>query len=190
MLPPQPFVRGLLRNYATFLGFDPEVIIEEYEAETAPRKKGHSSDPTLSNDDESGLYLSGDGNTFPYDFNPAPQSSRRKRFPAFRLPGANPDEKAIAQLPPAHLTQVNNVLVPAPIEIPAADDASTTLPVAGPRTLTQRLGSTRLPELVALIAIAIALFGLGAVGLSRFTNLSPANPLGLQLRRFGQAPNY
>lgn len=45
-LPPPPFARGLLRNYARYLGLDPEDLLEEYAVASATKK---SEAPPLEN---------------------------------------------------------------------------------------------------------------------------------------------
>src|SRR5262249_52903021 len=38
-LPPRPFLRGLIRNYALYLNLDPDTLLKAHDAETRPRHR-------------------------------------------------------------------------------------------------------------------------------------------------------
>lgn len=192
-LPPRPFLRGLLRNYAVYLNLDPDDVLDEYDLETGarasrrvkqpppepqapiappiaynppPTPQGNTYAPPL----QSGIYNA-----------PAPLHDTQEQdafpFPPFEIASnantARPTETPVTQDEPEavtdyHMTQ--EVQVPPP-----------TMPLnlsQEPPTFAQRVGSTRIPELVAIITIAIALFMLVSQGFSQVQQF--INPLANQ----------
>ncbi len=171
-LPPRPFLRGLLRNYALYLHLDADSVLEEYDVATghalppAPR----AAQPDDTNESPAAPPMSPPAST--------PETTARGgeafSFPPFQIaPSAKAPEFIQAELEP---------MQSAPFQMApdmAADEQAATAPLnlsQEPPTFAQRIGSTRIPEAVAIVAIAVALFALVSVGFSTLQNFP--NPLG------------
>lgn len=185
-VPPRPFLRGLLRNYAQYLSLDTDTTLDEYDIET-----GHKGgiqfpppDPEPREPVFPSIYAPPPYAPPPYTPSPvevyptAPEELPEPLpFPPFQIP-TTPKANGtvdIASLPP--LETVFHV-APEVEEIPPTP--SLDLPQEPP-TLARRIGSTRIPEAGAIVSLAIALFALVSVGftaLENFTNpfASPATP--------------
>jgi cytoskeletal protein RodZ len=157
-LPPRPFLRGLLKNYAAFLGLDPELIYDEYEVaaglKPAPPPAFEPLPPPIGAQEE---------------LTPSPML-RTTRVPAsisapsfstsINLPFQDVTPSR-TQPPPETIFQVGT---PPNLEAP-------TVPPDVP-TLSQRFARTRLPEIIAALAVVVAILGLFGFAYLRFF---PAN---------------
>jgi len=153
-LPPRPFLRGLLKNYATFLGLDPELVYDEYEVETG--LKSASPPPMLA--------PSPPPHTPQEAPTPTPlirQTRAASLSSASFSAGANIPFQHVApsftQTPPETIFQVGT---PPNLEAPV-------VPPDAP-TLSQRFAGTRLPEIIAALAVGVALVGLSGFVYLRF----------------------
>ncbi len=168
-LPPRPFLRGLLRNYALYLLLDPDTILDEYDIETGHKAPGapRSAPPKES----------------PQPFVPPAEPPAPSPFPSEPRDTAEPYAFPPFQIP----TTPRNNGAPDIAQAPAletvfqvAPELDTDVPLPAPPlnlsqeppTLARRIGSTRIPEAVAIIAIAITLFVLVSAGFTAFQNLT------------------
>lgn len=182
-VPPRPFLRGLLRNYALYLSLDTDATLDEYDVET-----GHK----------------GGALQFP----PPDPEPRVPVFPSIYEPPYEPSyQPPIEVLPPAPEEPPEPLTFP-PFQIPTAPKTNGTVEVTSspfetvfqvapeveeppptpplnlpqePPTLARRIGSTRIPEAGAIVSLAIALFALVSVGFTALENFenpfaSPSTP--------------
>lgn len=154
-LPPRPFLRGLVRNYAMYLNLDQDAALEEFDIATGAKPTAAASASGTSSATA-----------------PAPPPTAPPEafvFPAF-------ETTSVAQ-------------TGTPVNTPSLAEAETTFLVAPeskgqatepvaplnlpqePPTLAQKIGSSRIPEAIAIIALAVALFGLVSVGFDQFRQL-------------------
>lgn len=174
-LPPRPFLRGLLRNYALYLHLDADSILEEYDVRT-----GHKSiAPPLTSPEPQPQNAPSASSVAAAPYSTTPEESTDAfAFPPFPLPGAKPNgETEPTATPP--LETIFQVAPEIQEEVPPP-----TPPLnlsQEPLTLGQRIGGTRIPELVAILALAVTLFALVSVGFTTFQNfaiplLNPPTP--------------
>ncbi len=173
-LPPAPFTRGLLKNYASFLGFEPELILDQYDVERGIKPPSPSPAPMEPVERRAAA-------TLPEPIIPpapiiTPDVSRPAQLSAERassraradLATAEPWE--VPELPPIQLESAG---IAARAEAPpvgiAAPEISTERVAARDQTSwTQRVSKSKIPEVVAGIAIAVALIGFVAFVYTRF----------------------
>jgi cytoskeletal protein RodZ len=166
VLPPRPFMRGLLRNYALYLNLDPDSILEIYDIEAGHKAPSPVPPPP-----------------------PASQSDQINEPPGTLRTNTEPEQTPFAfppfQLPSSPKTNGTQVTSQVPVETIFRVAPETEAEVAEPNqplnlpqeppTLAQKIGSTRIPEVVAILALAVALFGLVSVGFDGVQRLT--NPL-------------
>lgn len=163
-LPPRPFLRGLLRNYALYLNLDTDTVLEEldiatgFKAARAPRVE--SEPPGAPPESAAPQYE---------PFVPPPERDENA-FPPFQIPTTLHEPGLAAEPPEAELEAAT--FVPSEIESHVEPPTAPLNIPQEPPTLAQRIGSTRIPEFVAIIAIAVALFGLVSVGFAQFDRLT------------------
>ena len=161
-LPPRPFLRGLLRNYAMYLNLDTDHVLDEYDIATGAKSAAAplAAKPAQMPPDAQPTFQAV---TPPQDLNTAPQ------FPPFEIP-AHPESVSALNTPlgepePTFLVTADiesNVTEPTPpLNIPQE-----------PPTFAQRIGSTRIPEVVAVIAIIVALIALISAGFNQFDRIN------------------
>jgi hypothetical protein len=172
-LPPRPFLRGLLRNYALYLLLDADTLLDAYDVETghkiisAPPPEEPASRPANQ------TYVApAEPVSSPPEQTPEPYT-----FPPFQIPPA-PKTNGAAEAAPvpagaaAPFGELRASFQVAP-EI-EAEVAPPTAPLnlsQEPPTLGQRIGGTRIPEAVALVSLAVALFALVSVGFTALQNV-------------------
>ncbi|MCC7163145.1 MAG: helix-turn-helix domain-containing protein [Anaerolineae bacterium] len=170
-VPPRPFLRGLLRNYALYLHLDADSVLDEYDYETGhrpaiARTPPPEPEPSASAPPSTAI-------TPPQQPSPATppeQPQESLPFPPFQIPTApkmtgDADVGGPAALPPAPETiyqvaptlEVEEPEPTAPLDLPQE-----------PPTLARRIGSTRIPEAVAIISIGVALFIMVSAGFRSF----------------------
>lgn len=166
-LPPRPFLRGLLRNYALYLNLDTDTVLEEFDIATGFKagRAPHSEGEPPPTPPESAAPQS-------EPFAPPPERDENA-FPPFQISTTPRESSVPAELPKAELEAAT--FVPSTIESQVEPPSAPLNIPQEPPTLAQRIGGTRIPELVAIIAIAVALFGLVSVGFAQFDRLT--NPL-------------
>lgn len=165
-LPPRPFLRGLLRNYALYLNLDADAVLEEFDFATGVKPSAAPPAPVTET--------------------PPPVSAPPEAlvFPAFETPmfqQANEPAHEPPPLPPPPEPETTFIVAP---EI-EGDIPEPTPPLnlsQEPQTFAQKIGGSRIPEIVAILALAVALFGLISVGLEQFNQFQnlfgpPATPL-------------
>lgn len=156
MLPPRPFLRGLLRNYALYLNLDADTVLEEFDVETgvrAPRPPAPPPEPEpppMAPPLVTGQYVEPSAPAH----GPDPYA-----FPSFTIPAA---KQSPPLTPPEQPIETTFQVAPE-VEEPEAE--SSVEEPHEPPTFAQRVGRTRIPEAVALIALAIGLYALISVGL-------------------------
>jgi len=167
MLPPRPFLRGLLRNYALYLNLDPDLVLEEYDVETgvrpprAPERPPEPPPPSVPPPMAPPLST---------DSYPEPIMPRRDEpyaFPTFTIPSTKPNGPVQAPMEEPVETSFQ-VLEPEPETM---EEVAAAAP-SKPPTLAQRIGRTRIPEAVAVVAIVVGLFGLVSAGLQSAETIS------------------
>lgn len=154
-LPPRPFLRGLVRNYAMYLNLDQDAALEQFDIATGARPSAAAS-PS--------------GTASAASAAPPPTAPPEALvFPAFETPsvtqtGTPVNTPSLAEAETTFLVAPESeVQVPEPV-------APLNLPQEPP-TLAQKIGSSRIPEAIAIIALAVALFGLVSVGFDQFRQL-------------------
>lgn len=166
-LPPRPFLRGLLRNYAVYLNLDADAVLDDYDGETGAAPVRRTSPSVSDPANESSMPAPIPAIELPLQDQ---IESDEPAFPPFQIEtGAHPDTEPRPRPPheTESLTPDLGLQVPpptAPLNLPQE-----------PPTFGQKIGSTRIPELVAIIAIAIALFFLVSQGFGQVQQL--VNPL-------------
>src|SRR5581483_10597905 len=163
-LPPRPFLRGLLRNYAIYLGLDPELILEEYTAETSQPPPLSiepeilsSEPPPLDIPQRETLSPTNEEPPEPYPYSPYPIPPTPKSNGASE-PALPPSFETLFRVAPELETDIVEPI--APLNIPRE-----------PPSWQRRIGSTRMPEIVAVVAIAVVLVGLVSVGFTAFQQI-------------------
>ncbi|MBI4671842.1 MAG: helix-turn-helix domain-containing protein [Chloroflexi bacterium] len=171
-LPPRPFLRGLLRNYAQYLNLDAESVLDEYDVITGFKV---ASTPRIEIEPPSAPPITDAPLYEPFA---PPQPARQEEvFPPFEIPTTTRDAGNQVNLPQGEpepalfiASEIESQVPPptVPLNIPQE-----------PPTLAQKIGSTRIPEIIALIALAVALAGLLSAGFAQFDRLT---------NLFGNAP--
>jgi transcriptional regulator with XRE-family HTH domain len=179
-LPPPPFTRGLLKNYAAFLKLDPELILEDYAVESglkpAPVPPAPPSLPEIT--------------SLPIK---RPTTPLPERPPLFTSPPPPPPRRVV---PPTRPEPVEPAPAPgqalssteAPPRLPSFDEtmfqvapelSEERVPAPDPANWVQRLSATRLPEAVAALALGVALLAIAIFAYARFfpAPASTAQPL-------------
>lgn len=167
-LPPRPFLRGLIRNYALYLNLDPDTLLDEYNAETQSRHRPPPEPPAPE--------------PLPPSFPPREQADpfdthhteppEVYTFPAFQIP-SSPRTNGAAEPEPSGVGTVFQVAPELEPQVPAAF-APLDIPTETP-TIAARIGRTRAPEIVAVLAIIVVIVGLVTVGFTALQNFR--NPL-------------
>lgn len=157
-LPPRPFLRGLLRNYALYLNVDPDAALEEYDTATghqAPSAPARIAvPPPQSSEPPAAL---------------PEQNSASTNFPPFEIVSAPEAERITEDLS----TEAEPTFIVAPEPTPYVEEPTAPLNLSQePQTLAQKIGSTRIPEIVAIVAIAVALFVLVSLGFNQLDRLN------------------
>jgi transcriptional regulator with XRE-family HTH domain len=153
-LPPRPFLRGLLRNYAVYLNLEPDAVLEEFDVATGAKAPAA---PTTT----------GDESTPPVKAAPS-TPPEALIFPAFETPSLS---QTHPRSEPPPLEPETTFIVAPEIEGYVPEPTPPLNLPQEPPSLAQRIGSTRIPEAVALVALAVALFGLISVGFDQFNQL-------------------
>ena len=185
-LPPPPFTRGLLKNYALFLNLDPELVLEDYAIESG-LKPAPAPPPEPPAPEITPIPLkkpsppSTVGTPFlppppPRAVVPPPPPPRAVIPPLSRPenleagPRLNPAPSS-TEPPPLRLNMAETVFQVAPEAPPER------VPAPDPASFVQRLSATRLPEAVAAVALLVAFL---AIGLFAYTRFFPAPALPAQ----------
>ncbi len=145
-LPPRPFLRGLLRNYALYLNLDPDATLEEYDFASGAKAPLAAPDnepaPPLAPPPETLVFPAFETPALSQSNKPADEPLPREPEPTF-IVAPPPDNQVPEPMPPMNLPQE-------------------------PPTLAQKIGGSRIPEAIAILAIAVALCGLVSVGMDQF----------------------
>lgn len=172
-VPPRPFLRGLLRNYALYLHLDADSVLDEYDYETGHKPAIARTPPPGA---EPQAPAAGPTTSSPQEPNsltpPLDQPEEAFAFPPFQIATAprmsgDADVGGPNALPPAPETVYQ---VAPEIGVGAPEPTSPLNLTQEPPTFARRIGSTRIPEAVALISIGVALFILVSVGFTAFQN--------------------
>lgn len=172
-LPPRPFLRGLLRNYGMYLQLDSDTLLEEYDIETGHRP---ALAPAQHPEPEPGPPPPDVPPEFASPVNLKPsapeQPPEEYSFPPFSISPATTADGAPGSLNTPALETVFQVAPEAAVPPPTAPlNLSQEPPSFG-----RRVGGTRIPEVVAVLAMAIAMYALVSVGFSGFSNLTALLP--------------
>ncbi len=187
-VPPRPFLRGLLRNYALYLHLDPDTVLDEYDYETGHRPAIARTPPPEPEPPPPAppptVVIPPQQYAPPPAYNPpqpyAPPSAAPPpveapepefAFPPFQIPTAprmtgDADMAGPTALPPAPET-IYEVA-------PEIQESEPTAPLnldQEPPSLARRIGKSKIPEAVALLSIAVALFILVSAGFRAFQSL-------------------
>lgn len=183
-VPPRPFLRGLLRNYALYLHLDPDSVLDEYDYETGHRPAIARTPPPEPEPRPAAppptIVIPPQQTPPPQAYTPPPAAppeppEEEFAFPPFQIPTAprmtgDADMAGPTALPPVPET-IYEVA-------PELEEPEPTAPLnldQEPPSFARRIGSTRIPEAVALVCIGIALFILVSAGFRAFQNLSIPN---------------
>ncbi|MGB8643757.1 MAG: helix-turn-helix domain-containing protein [Anaerolineae bacterium] len=173
-LPPPPFTRGLLRNYVYFLGLDPELSLEDYDVEIGARPQPATIAPAQT------ALLPGTDTETPYAIpsQPPPYTLPSRPIP---LP-PRPVEDTARGFGPALGTRATPssllTTTPEPVfQVAAEALIAPVTPPPDPPTFIQRISKTKLPEVIAAVAVAVTLMALGLFGYGRlFPGAVPERP--------------
>jgi|GEM_PF-756765 len=154
-LPPRPFLRGLLRNYALYLNLDADAVLEEYDIASGAKAPPAPVAPIAS-----------DNEPLPPAAPPPTTPPETFVFPAFETPALSQPNKPISEPPPRE-PETTFIVAPDPEGIVPEPTPPLNLPQEPP-TLAQKIGASRIPEAIAILALAVALFGLVSVGMDQF----------------------
>lgn len=179
-LPPRPFLRGLLRNYAVYLNLDPDSVLDEYDAETGAPVTRRMTRPAAEPPPNP-----------PMASSPPPQAYQP---PQFIPPPPEADEPEAFVFPPFQVASPPRLNEDADVELPSEPTGAPVFHVAPetagevtppptaplnlsqePPTFAQKIGSTRIPEVVAVLALAVSLFFLVSIGFTQARDF--LNPL-------------
>lgn len=154
-LPPRPFLRGLVRNYAIYLNLDQDAVLEQFDVTTGAKPGAAPTAPGAASIMTAAPPPSAPPETF--------------IFPVF-------ETKAVAQAgtpvsAPLPAEPETTFLVAPEVEGQVPEPVAPLNLPQEPPTLAQKIGSSRIPEALAIIALAVALFGLVSVGFDRFRQL-------------------
>ncbi len=154
-LPPRPFLRGLLRNYAIYLNLEPDTTLEELDFALGIKTPAAPADAAPE--------------TASIPASTAEPPPDTLVFPAFTTPAlAQSEPSARASHPPE--PEPTFIVAPEIESVVPEPTPPLNLPQE-PSTWAQKIGGTRIPEAVAIIALAVALFGLVSVGFDQFKQL-------------------
>lgn len=177
-LPPAPFIRGLIKNYARFLGLEPDLALDAFAIDTgakpspdpfpqppppeAPPRSPVFPDLSTSPERQRVFIVPG---TAPKRSEPASVAASRAMAEAPRFAPAAPekvDGPSIRQVATAFTSPAQPVFEVAPETSPEPiGDRPASL-------LINRVFTSKLPEAVAAGAVVIAVFGLLAFGYTRY----------------------
>lgn len=159
-LPPRPFLRGLLRNYALYLNLDPDAVLEEYDIETGQKTLPPPAPVSAPPAEPPEATFSSQTTS--------PSSAEAKSdfaFPPFQIPSAprvnEPAHSSVEPTADSTYQPTSEITAEVPPPTPPLN-----LPQEPP-TFAQKVGSTRIPEIVAIIALAISLFFLVSIGFTQ-----------------------
>jgi hypothetical protein len=193
-LPPPPFDRGLLKNYALFLGLEPDIVLEEYGIEVGlapapvpppevkPPPKIEAAPPTPL--ETPSIFVAPaeptkrlpPGYREPYDSKrdvPRPDvSTLSLDRNADGAVGASTSGEAMVGSTFGESARPREASPffagrPEPVFEVASEIPSEPTPAPDRPIWTQRLSATKLPEAIAAAAVAVAIFGLVAFGYTR-----------------------
>ena len=105
---------------------------------------------------------------------PVSRSAAEQSFPPFEIP-AQPERREFAAEAAPESTPETSYLVEASIDSQVSEPTAPLNLSQEPPTFAQRIGSTRIPEVVAIVALAVAMFSLISAGLNQWDSLT--NPL-------------
>ncbi len=169
LLPPAPFARGLLRNYALFLGLEPDPVLYDYEVETAATPLGPPDDSQAGIERKADL-----PSNLTIDI---PPRSLPERPPVFAPPLSLPEIDRTASSPlPSPLSDrapASSLVSPAPETVfQVAPETPSLGPTSRPPApaWVERISTTRLPEFVAAAAVVVAIIAFGLFAYGRITN--------------------
>lgn len=130
-LPPEPYTRGLLRNYARYLGLDAEELLEEYTSAVSAKKPPPPEQPAIE----------------------SPPAPPVESFQAPRLPST----PVVSELSlPASIPEISDEERPSELASATPD----TVPEYEPRTsITRRIPVA--PEVLAFIIVVFVVFAMG-----------------------------
>jgi len=154
-LPPRPFLRGLLRNYAIYLNLEPDTTLEELDFALGIKTPAAPADAAPE--------------TAPMSASTAEPPSDTLVFPAFTTPALTQSESS-ARAPYSSEPEPTFIVAPEIESVVPEPTPPLNLPQE-PSTWAQKIGGTRIPEAVAIIALAVALFGLVSVGFDQFKQM-------------------
>lgn len=181
LLPPAPFVRGLIKNYARFLGLDSDLVLDAFAIDvgTKPRlvadgqalQPNSSTNPTVLNDQR--FYQEPEGSALVI----FPGSVPKRPEPVSVAPTrATVGYAETLSSQPADNGPADGLERPRPVfaSMPetrfevAPDSAPEPVSQDGGRVLFSRIFASKVPEIVAAVAVLVALLGIVGFGYTRF----------------------
>lgn len=166
-LPPRPFLRGLLRNYALYLHLDADTVLDDYDVETGAKTISAPPAPPEPEPLSPSTEFSRNPEPFP---NPSQPSAEPFAFPPFPI-SVTPKTNGAAETKPTPALETVFHVAPE-IESEVSPPTAPLNLSQEPPTLARRIGSTRIPEAIAILSLAVTLFVLVSVGMTAFQNLT------------------
>ncbi len=195
LLPPAPFDRGLLKNYALFLDLEPDLVLDEYAIETglkpapiphpeapppltiqpAPPTPFESPPIFISPAEPTRSQPPDQREPYPWRQNVissgAPPSNLQGKAEGAGAASVTPEKKAVSTFDKSLGTREAAPFFEArsePVFEVATEGSAEPLPAPDQPFWTQRIGATKLPEAIAAVAVAVAILGLAVFGYNRF----------------------